>query len=611
MLFLVVGLCGLLCGAKLAPVPELPGACELADCVDPWWASRCRRICPEGADAAACSDLRSTQTRSDYHFQAANASNRSCIVESIVLMAGGTLDTAVVVLYPLDGVNELGVGPFETIGRFNRDVVASLMHAGSVADRSRFGLDAIGLPPFYGLYVSYLPWGGVGSQRMGLIATCELAERLGAKMIADPSSFSVFDRAHFIQAGNTVMDPDSVVCADVESVVYHHGCAIVGYAGERGVISFVGGGETVFLEYDPIEEKFFLDEPSCFGGRKVPSERKSFVSSGLPPIVELESKWQRVTASRHTVGWYDKTALFLHALTDLDFVNALLSGMISPAPVQCVVLSFLGFDGMIGVPNAEVDVLQRDGPLSAVNSIWAKWLPSFAPRHHLREVVNTIGVALRPDTLHAHVACVHVRMSTCSNVVFEKLSERAPFAIDLAHSFMYTAAVVERSAGMFRPEALLRFLEANNAVSLLADVAEVVGCAKGLIVNAFEALRSWQVQQASGLSHGDLQPAVRVLLCSEIANLLLPIASLLGLVNTSASVVFHDQFEFVSQMGCDPLKSLVSRNAAPETDKCALVLSDACARNANWMFSSSHASTFPQVWALARRALDLPATFIL
>jgi hypothetical protein len=609
MLFLVVGLCGLLCGAKLAPVPELPGACELADCVDPWWASRCRHTCPERADAAACSDLRSTRTLSDYHFQASNAASRACIVESVSLRAGGTLDTAVVALNLRDGENEPGFGPFETIGKFHRGVVASLMHAGSVANRSRFGLDAIGLPPFYGLYVSYSHWGGVGSQRMGLIATCELAERLGAKVIADPSSFSVFDRAHFIQAGNTAMDPDSVVCADMESVVYHHGCAIIGYAGEGGRIDFVVGGETFALEYDPAEETFFLEEPSGFGWRV----RKSLASGGEPAIAELESKWRRVAASRHTAGWYDETALFLHVLTDLDIVNAVLkaTSMMSLAPVQCVVLSFLGFDGMIGIPSAEVDLLQRDAPLSAVNAIWAKWLPAFAPRHDLREVVDTIGAALQPDALQAHVACVHVRISTCSNVVFEKLSERAPLAIDLAYSFMYTAAVVERNAGMFRPEALLLFLEANDKAALLADVAEVVGCAKGLIVDAFEALRSWQVQQASGLAHGDSQPTVRVLLCSEIANLLLPIASFLGLVNTSTYVAFHDQFEFVSQLGCDPLKSLVSRNAAPETDQCALVLSDACARHANWMFSSSHASTFPQVWALARRALDLPATFIL
>jgi hypothetical protein len=166
---------------------------------------------------------------------------------------------------------------------------------------------------------------------------------------------------------------------------------------------------------------------------------------------------------------------------------------------------------------------------------------------------------------------------------------------------------------MFAPDPLRRFLEARGKVALLEDVADVVRCAKSLITDAFVALHS-QVQQASGPSQRDSRPTLRVLLCSEIASLLLPIASFLGLMifNTTAfaSVTFHDQFEFVSRLGCDPLRSLLSRNAAPETDQCAFVLSDACARHADWMFSSTHGSTFPLFWKLTRRALNLPATFI-
>jgi hypothetical protein len=422
-------------------------------------------------------------------------------------------------------------------------------------------------------------------------------ERLGAKMIADPTSFTVFDRAHFIQAGNTAMDPDSVVCADEESVVYHHGCAIVRYSGDGREILFVAEGKGLSLIYDPVKQRLFLEEYSCIQGASV-------LRSWLPSLSELESMWRRVRASRHTAGWYDETALFLHVLTDLEMVNSLL-GIMSLAPVRCVLLSFVGFDGMIGIPAAETDVLQRDAPLGAVGSIMAKWLPAFAPRQELREVVDTIGAALRPDARHAHVACVHVRMTSCADVVFEKLSKRAPLVIQLAYTFMYTAD--EGNANMFRPEALLRFLEARDEVAWLADVAEVVECAKGLIVDAFEALRSWQALA----SHGESQPALRVLLCSEIASMLLPIASFLGLVNiTSTTVAFHDQFEFVSRLGCDPLKSLVSRNAAPETDQCALVLSDACARHADWMFSSTHGSSFPLLWKLTRRSLNLSATFI-
>lgn len=42
---------------------EAEGAdCDLADCGDPWWASRCRRLCAERADAASCSDLTLART---------------------------------------------------------------------------------------------------------------------------------------------------------------------------------------------------------------------------------------------------------------------------------------------------------------------------------------------------------------------------------------------------------------------------------------------------------------------------------------------------------------------------------------------------------------------
>ena len=360
------GLCGLLCKATLASVPGLPGACELADCVDPWWASRCRSICAERAD---CSDLSSTRTRSGYRFQ---ASSNACI-ESVAFWAGGSLDT--VGVFAFAGNGRIESGPFKTAGRFRRQLVASLMHAGSVANRSRFDLDVTGIPPFSGLYVSYSPWGGVGSQRGGLIATCELVERLGAKMIADPTSFTVFDRAHFIQAGNTAMDPDSVVCADEESVVYHHGCAIVRYSGDGRAITFVVEGKAFSLVYDLVKQRLFLEEYSCIDGASVrlfrfpslSSELESMASIlqfWLPSLSELESMWQRVRASRHTAGWYDETALFLHVLTDLEMANSLLRIM-SLAPVRCVVLSFVGFDGMIGIPAAETDVLKRDAPLGA------------------------------------------------------------------------------------------------------------------------------------------------------------------------------------------------------------------------------------------------------
>jgi hypothetical protein len=423
------------------------------------------------------------------------------------------------------------------------------------------------------------------------------------------------------------MEPDSVVCADEESVVYHHGCAIVRYSGDGRDITIVVEGKAISLEYDPVKQRLFLQEYSCIAGASIlhvsfPSlselsgelesseSMPSILRHWLPSLSELESMWRRVRASRHTAGWYDETALFLHALTDLEMVNRLL-GMMSLAPVRCVVLNFVGFDGMIGIPAAETDA-----PLGAVGSVMAKWLPAFAPRQELREVVDTIGAALRPDALHAHVACVHVRMTSCADVVFEKLSKRAPLVIELAYAFLdayassidaflYTAD--EGNASKFRHEALLRFLEARDEVASLADVAEVVECAKGLIVDAFEALSSWQALA----SHGESQPALRVLLCSEIASMLLPIASFLGLVNvTSTTVAFHDQFDFVSRLGCDPLKSLVSRNAAPETDQCAFVLSDACARHADWMFSSTHGSSFPLLWKLTRQSLNLSATFI-
>jgi hypothetical protein len=212
---------------------------------------------------------------------------------------------------------------------------------------------------------------------------------------------------------------------------------------------------------------------------------------------------------------------------------------------HCVVLSFMGFDGAIGIPGADIES-DDSLSMSAVNAIWAKWLPVFAPNDYLRQVVDAIGVALRLEAPDTHVACAHVRMSTCFNVVFERLSTRAPPVIELAYDFLHTAAVVERDPGMFAPDALLRFLGARDKVALLADVAEVVGCTKGIIVDAFAALRSWQAQQVSGSALGGSRPALRVFLCSEIASLLVPIASLLGLVKATSPVTFYDQFEFVS-----------------------------------------------------------------
>jgi hypothetical protein len=333
-------------------------------------------------------------------------------IESVKVLAGQAFDEALVFM---EGST---VGSFKGIGTFHRLMAVSLMHSSFEANPSQFGLDAIEAPPLHALYVSYIPWGGVGSQRAGLIAVRELAERLGATMIADPESFSVFDRAHFIRTSNAEQ-PHSVICADKESVVYHHGCAVVVYSGEHRSLRVYSGRECLEIQYDHELKSFFAVR--CTAGAQL--------SLGGAHWDWLQSLHQQVTVSRHTVRWYDDTTLFLAEFRDaldatLDATRegfARLGPIEAKSHVKCVVLSFMGFDGAIGIPGAD----QSDG-LSAVNAIWAKWLPAFAPGHRLREVVDAIGSALRPEAPNAHVACVHVRMTTCFDAVFEKLSASAP-----------------------------------------------------------------------------------------------------------------------------------------------------------------------------------------
>ena len=478
-----------------AQLLRVDGACE-----DQWIQRKCQGECPAGhatnslpdscrivlpraatlgaLDAASCSDLTSARSLNNHSFRAHFLNGILQTHQDIELRAGHRLERV------------LGHG-FE-----GRAVTTANLHA----QRSQLALDEVGEPPpFHPLYVSYAPWGGIGSQRSGLIATLELAERLDAKMIAEPTAMAVFDRAHFIQVGNDLMStPDSVICADRESVVYHHGCAVVGYYGDKKMIQVIAPGMVFDLPLDgEAAIPALLGHIQCPWGRQLDGDVKKRALEVFRPLVEhvrkarIQAMYQKQHASRHTVQWYDLTALVLTEMSDslLEFFEncAALIGH----HVKCIILNLVGFDGMIGVPHAENQ--NHDLPLTPKNAIWSKWLPTFAGNNHLRKIVDSIGSILRllaQQNSHAHVVCMHMRGSSCSNLVFDELSDKAPPVIKLAYAYLMShlsAAPIHGGLSLIDADSLHEFLEESQNIALVQAVSEFVRCVVGLFNDAFIA----------------------------------------------------------------------------------------------------------------------------
>jgi hypothetical protein len=58
----LLGVCWSLCGAPPAPLSAVGDACDLADCNDPWWISRCRGVCARAAAQRTLMDERGGDT---------------------------------------------------------------------------------------------------------------------------------------------------------------------------------------------------------------------------------------------------------------------------------------------------------------------------------------------------------------------------------------------------------------------------------------------------------------------------------------------------------------------------------------------------------------------
>ena len=214
----------------------------------------CRIVSPRAgplgaSEAASCADLTSARSLKNHSFRAHFLNGILQTHQDIELRAGQRLEWV--------------------LNRNHGELALAVTMANLHVQRSQLALDEVGEPPpFHPLYVSYAPWGGIGSQRSGLIATLELAERLGAKMIAEPTAMTIFDRAHFIQVGNDVMSsPDSVICADRES------CAVVSYY--RDVIQVIAPG--IMMVFDlPLDgeaitpaDVALLRRIQCLRGRRL------------------------------------------------------------------------------------------------------------------------------------------------------------------------------------------------------------------------------------------------------------------------------------------------------------------------------------------------------
>ena len=100
-------------------------------------------------------------------------------------------------------------------------------------------------------------------------------------------------------------------------------------------------------------------------------------------------------------------------------------------------------------------------------------------------------------------------------------------------------------------------------------------------------------------------------MCSELSSIVLNILRHKD-PNLDKSFAFLDQVNFTAPLGCDPRKTLISRNFDPKTDNCALVLYEACAKSANTFLSVpiDSESSFPALWKLLRLNSNLEADFL-
>ena len=89
--------------------------------------------------------------------------------------------------------------------------------------------------PFHPLYVGYSPWGGIGSKRLGLMATLEIAKALDATVLADPAGLHSFDRLHLVDS----LGSSSAVCADYEAIGMQHGCTVLAYSTEDANLLYI------------------------------------------------------------------------------------------------------------------------------------------------------------------------------------------------------------------------------------------------------------------------------------------------------------------------------------------------------------------------------------
>ena len=116
--------------------------------------------------------------------------------------------------------------------------------------------------------------------------------------------------------------------------------------------------------------------------------------------------------ARGTASWFRAVAKLI------DVLSACVLELSSPGPSgTCVVVRLMGLDGAIGMPEINLQHLERvksERELDPVHQAYARWIPALVPHRHLVRAADRIRAELASSSPNSNVTiCLHGRFYSC------------------------------------------------------------------------------------------------------------------------------------------------------------------------------------------------------